>query len=104
MVDYLIYKARKVAGVVRDGPDGTRVIEGDDEFRQAVAAALAEPAWEMFGGEIAESGILWDGVRIFNPGEPGHVRAAMTANRPLGTLAKRGYYGREAGPDERAMS
>ena len=89
-MDYAIYRANKQVGTVRDGPGGIEV-DGDDELKAAVTAVLSQPPSEMFGGETP-GGVLWDGVRTFEPGTPGHVRAALTS----GALVRYGYIGAEA--------
>lgn len=85
---YLIYRASQVVGRVEDGRTGPRVIEGDAELRAAIAAVLAGPASEMFGGK-GPGGVLWDDVRFVDPGSPDHTRIALTG----GALNKYGYRG-----------
>jgi hypothetical protein len=87
-ITYLIYRANRVVGRVKDGRTGPRVVEGDTELRAAVAAVLERAASEVFGGE-SRGGILWDDVRFVDPGSPDHTRVALTG----GALMKYGFGG-----------
>jgi len=78
----------KLAARVMQPDSGKPVVVADDKKAKAdLERLLAAPAAEWFGG--SDGTVMWDGVRVLKPGEPGHVAAVV------GNLAQVGLRGEE---------
>ena len=78
---------RLAARVMQPDKGEPAVVADDPKVKAGIEGLLAEPAAEWFGG--SDGGVMWDGVRILKPGEPGHVAAVVDS------LAKLGLRGEE---------
>jgi len=78
---------RLAARVMQPDKGGPAVVADDGKVKADLERLLGEPAAEWFGG--SDGGVMWDGVRVLKPGEPGHVAAVV------GNLAMVGLRGEE---------
>jgi hypothetical protein len=93
--EYDIWRSEKMVGMVIDRGGGGVEVQGDDELKSTVKDILSKPATVMVGG--FDGKVFWDGAKTYNPGDPRHVRAAITG----GSLVKYGYIGDERVKEEK---
>lgn len=88
---FVVYQYDEPVGTVEGDARGYQVETDDIDLRRAVDTVMGDVAIEMFG--TLDDTLITERVREFEPGEPGHMEAAIAG----GGLARFGYRARKEG-------